>query len=175
MGRYSVKRYKTKRRTRDLDLIYDDLATTESINKLKNQPLDEYKPGLGQYYCVECAKYFENQISLDRHQKSKIHKRRVKILKERPYTPLEAEAASGVNMLKFMESVEKYKQLEQFKNENKVAYDLVNNQKKDNLDAIITGVPSEEFLKQNQEATGETTSLNPPGEVKQVVEVEMTE
>ncbi|CAK9438570.1 uncharacterized protein LODBEIA_P27940 [Lodderomyces beijingensis] len=148
MGRYSVKRYKTKRRTRDLDLIYDDLSTTESINKLKNQPLDEYKPGLGQYYCVECAKYFENQISLDRHQKSKIHKRRVKILKERPYTPLEAEAAGGVNMIKFMESVEKYKQLEQFKAENKEEYEKVNNQKKDTLDALITGVPSEEFQKQ---------------------------
>ena len=48
MGRYSVKRYKTKRRTRDLDLIYNDLSSPESINKLKNQPWDELKPGLGQ-------------------------------------------------------------------------------------------------------------------------------
>ncbi|KAI5960284.1 uncharacterized protein KGF55_004576 [Candida pseudojiufengensis] len=167
MGRYSVKRYKTKRRTRDLDLIYDDLSTTQSINNLKNQPLDEYKPGLGQYYCIECAKYFENQISLDRHQKSKIHKRRVKILKERPYTPLEAEAASGVNLLKFVESVEKYKQLEQFKSENKEEYDKVNNQKKDNLDALITGVPSEEFQKQKELEQGQ--------EVEVVQEVTMTE
>ncbi|KAI3404952.2 hypothetical protein KGF56_002281 [Candida oxycetoniae] len=167
MGRYSVKRYKTKRRTRDLDLIYNDLATTKSINNLKNQPLDEYKPGLGQYYCIECAKYFENQISLDRHQKSKVHKRRVKILKERPYTPLEAEAASGVNMLKFMESVEKYKQLEHFKIENKEEYDKVNSQKRDTLSAIITGVPSEQFQKQQ----AETVSLDQSTQVS--IEVEM--
>ncbi|RLV92169.1 Bud site selection protein 20 [Spathaspora sp. JA1] len=155
MGRYSVKRYKTKRRTRDLDLIYNDLSSKESIVRLKNQPLDETKPGLGQYYCIECAKYCETQLSLDRHGKSKIHKRRVKELKQRPYTPLEAEAAAGVNMIKFMESVEKYKQLEQHKSENKQEYDSLNNQKKDTLDAIITGIPSEEFQKQQQEASGE--------------------
>ncbi|CAX44490.1 filmanetation/polarity protein, putative [Candida dubliniensis CD36] len=151
MGRYSVKRYKTKRRTRDLDLIYNDLSNPDSINKLKNQPLDELKPGLGQYYCIQCAKYFENQISLDRHTKSKIHKRRVKLLKERPYTPLEAEAAAGINMEKFINSVEKYKQLENHKQENKQEYDNLINQKKDNLDAIITGIPSEEFQQQQQQ------------------------
>ena len=151
MGRYSVKRYKTKRRTRDLDLIYNDLSSPESINKLKNQPLDELKPGLGQYYCIQCAKYFENQISLDRHTKSKIHKRRVKSLNERPYTPLEAGAAAGVNMEKFIASVEKYKQLENDKQENKHQYDKLINQKKDNLDAIITGIPSEEFQQQQQQ------------------------
>ncbi|EMG46662.1 BUD20 Bud site selection protein 20 [Candida maltosa Xu316] len=150
MGRYSVKRYKTKRRTRDLDLIYTDLSNTNSINKLKNQPLDESKPGLGQYYCIECAKYFEDQISLDRHSRSKVHKRRVKILKERPYTPLEAEAAAGVNMDKFLASVEKYKQVEGYKQANKEEFDKLINQKKDNLDAIITGVPSEEFQKEQQ-------------------------
>ncbi|KAK6457854.1 bud site selection protein 20 [Scheffersomyces xylosifermentans] len=155
MGRYSVKRYKTKRRTRDLDLVYDDLSSKESIYKLKNQPLDETKPGLGQYYCVECAKYFENQLIVDRHVKGKVHKRRVKELKVKPYTNLEAEAASGVNLLKFMDSVEKYKQLEQHKAENKQEYDALLNQKKDNLDAIITGVPSEEFQKQQEESKGE--------------------
>lgn len=167
MGRYSVKRYKTKRRTRDLDLIYNDLSTPESINKLKNQPLDEYKPGLAQYYCIECAKYFENQISLDRHQRSKIHKRRVKLLKERPYTPLEAEAAGGVNMQKFIESVEKYKQLEEFKAANKDAYDAANNQKKDSLDALISGVPSEEFQKQQQEQKVQPATLENTVDVMQ--------
>ena len=149
MGRYSVKRYKTKRRTRDLDLIYNDLSSPESINKLKNQPLDELKPGLGQYYCIQCAKYFENQISLDRHTKSKIHKRRVKSLNERPYTPLEAEAAAGVNMEKFIASVENINNWKMINKKNKHEYDKLINQKKDNLDAIITGIPSEEFQQQN--------------------------
>lgn len=109
MGRYSVKRYKTKRRTRDLDLIYNDLATPESILKLKDAPLDETKPGMGQFYCIHCAKYFENDHSIKDHYKSKIHKRRVKELKARPYTNLESEAASGSNLEKFLQSVEKHK------------------------------------------------------------------
>lgn len=149
MGKYSVKRYKTKRRTRDLDLIYDDLSSKESIVRLKNQPLDETKPGLGQYYCIHCAKYFENQISLDRHDKAKVHKRRVRELKQRPYTSLESEAANGMNMVKFMDSVEKYKAAENEKAQNKEEYDVLINQKKDTLDAIISGIPSDQL---NQEA-----------------------
>ena len=54
-------------------------------------------------------------------------------MNERPYTPLEAEAAAGVNMEKFIASVEKYKQLENDKQENKHQYDKLINQKKDNL------------------------------------------
>lgn len=159
MGRYSVKRYKTKRRTRDLDLIYNDLSSKESIMRLKNQPLDENKAGLGQYYCIECAKYYETQEALDRHTKGKVHKRRVRDLKQRPYSNLESEAATGVNMLKFMESVEKYKALEQFKEQNKQEFDELKDQKKDNLDAIITGIPS-------GEAGQEDKPIVPEGEVE---------
>lgn len=139
MGRYSIKRYKTKRRTRDLDLIYNDLSSKESIIKLKNQPLDENLAGLGQYYCIQCAHYYENQLALDRHNKGKKHKRRVRELLVKPYTNLEAEAASGVNMVKFMESVENYKAMEAHKKENKEEYDELVGQRNGNLDDIITG------------------------------------
>lgn len=155
MGRYSVKRYKTKRRTRDLDLVHKDVSSKETIYKLKNQPIDEDKPGLGQYYCVECAKYFENQQMLNHHTKSKRHKRRVKELKERPYTPLESEAASGVNLVKFMESVEKYKQLEQFKQENKEEFDQLKNQQKPDLDTIILGGAEQQPADGNDEMIDE--------------------
>jgi bud site selection protein 20 len=109
MGRYSVKRYKTKRRTRDLDLIFEDLSSPNSIQKLKQQEEDENLPGLGQYYCIQCAKYFFDNTSLKGHIRGKVHKRRVKELKTNPYTNLEAEAASGTNLEKFMEKVAKYK------------------------------------------------------------------
>ncbi|KAF8003867.1 bud site selection protein 20 [Metschnikowia aff. pulcherrima] len=145
MGRYSVKRYKTKRRTRDLDLVYNDLSSRDSIVALKNQPLDETKPGLGQYYCVECAKYFENQITLDRHTRGKVHKRRLKDLKQRPYTPLESQAGAGYNLEQYMKSVEKYKLIEQNKKDNQAEYDALVGQKKPDLDEIITGVPKEEL------------------------------
>lgn len=159
MGRYSVKRYKTKRRTRDLDLVYEDLSSKESIQRLKNQPLDETKPGLGQYYCIECAKYFENQPALDRHWKGKIHKRRVKLLKVKPYSNLEAEAATGLNMQKFVESVEKYKQLEQEKAAHKDEIDLMLYERKDTLDAIITGVPSDQAAEAPVEAPADETTM----------------
>lgn len=153
MGRYSVKRYKTKRRARDLDLVYNDLSSKESILKLKNQPLDETKPGLGQYYCIECAKYFETQPTLDLHRRGKVHKRRAKELKQRPYSPLESQAAAGYNVQRFMESVEKYKQLEQNKKDNQAEYDALVLQRNDTLDAIITGIPSGTL---EQDADGKT-------------------
>lgn len=167
MGRYSVKRYKTKRRTRDLDLVYNDLASKESITALKNQPLDETKPGLGQYYCIECAKYFENQEAQDRHTKGKLHKRRLRDLKQRPYTPLESEACAGYNLEKFLGAVEKYKQIDEYKKDNKAELDAIKDEKKDTLDAIITGIPSEGFGGASTETT-EAIAL-------QATEVEMGE
>lgn len=136
-------------------MVHKDVSSKETIYKLKNQPIDEDKPGLGQYYCVECAKYFENQQMLNHHTKSKRHKRRVKELKERPYTPLESEAASGVNLVKFMESVEKYKQLEQFKQENKEEFDQLKNQQKPDLDTIILGGAEQQPADGNDEMIDE--------------------
>lgn len=109
MGRYSVKRYKTKRRTKDLDLIYDELTNPTKIQKLLNQPLDETKPGLGQHYCIHCAKYCETAIALKTHLKTKVHKRRVKELKDVPYTQEVADAAAGYNLNKFLNRVEQIK------------------------------------------------------------------
>ncbi len=109
MGRYSVKRYKTKRRTRDLDLIHEDLSSPNKIQKLKHQPFDEDKAGMGQYYCIHCAKYFQDNKALAHHYKSKVHKRRVKQLSVNPYSTLEAEAATGLNLERFVNKVNNYK------------------------------------------------------------------
>lgn len=104
-----MKRYKTKRRTKDLDLIFEDLASKEKIQQLLNQPLDETKPGLGQHYCIHCAKYLETAIALKTHLKSKKHKRRVKELKGVPYSQEVADAATGLNLNKFLNRVEEVK------------------------------------------------------------------
>lgn len=109
MGRYSVKRYKTKRRTKDLDLIYEELTSQKQIDSLLNQPIDETKPGLGQYYCIHCAKYFETAYALKTHLKTKIHKRRVKELKGVPYTQQVADAAVGCGVNSFLARVEQIK------------------------------------------------------------------
>ena len=58
--------------------------------------LDPDKPGLGQWYCVACARYCINQKALDDHQRTSKHKRRLKtLLTETPYSHAEATAAAG--------------------------------------------------------------------------------
>lgn len=108
MGKYSIMRYKTKRRTRDLDLIYNDLSSADRIWKLTNQPLDETKAGLGQFYCIHCDKYCETASALKTHLKGKVHKRRVKELKDVPYTQETANAAVGLDMEKFIARVQNF-------------------------------------------------------------------
>ncbi|KAJ3346547.1 hypothetical protein HDU91_007011 [Kappamyces sp. JEL0680] len=85
---------KTKARTRDLDQIFDDM---KDVSKLLSQPVNADLPGFGQNYCVECARHFITASAKEEHLKSKLHKRRVKILTtETPYTQEEADAAAGL-------------------------------------------------------------------------------
>ncbi|XP_028397411.1 zinc finger protein 593-like [Dendronephthya gigantea] len=87
------KKYRTKRRTKDIDQIHADLEP-ENSEKLLSQN-DPDLPGSGQYYCLGCARHFVNKISLTNHMKSKNHKKRLKELKEKPYDHKEAETAGG--------------------------------------------------------------------------------
>ncbi|KAI9301575.1 hypothetical protein BJ944DRAFT_271284 [Cunninghamella echinulata] len=93
--RDTYRKYRTRNYTRDLDQIHDDIKP-ENAEKLKNQAIDTDKPGLGQHYCVECARHFINNDALDIHLRGKLHKRRVKKLQEEPYTQAEADAAAGL-------------------------------------------------------------------------------
>ncbi|ORX34135.1 putative bud site selection-related protein [Kockovaella imperatae] len=88
---------RTRARVKDLDQIQDDLKP-QNRRKLEVQPIDETKPGLGQHYCVECAKYCETEIALKAHLKSKVHKRRLKDLKDPAYTLREAEQSAGLGV-----------------------------------------------------------------------------
>ena len=79
---------------------------------LEAQAIDHEKPGLGQHYCVECAKYvysavvlatssrllryYETDAALQSHWRSKVHKRRCKDLAQPAYTIEESEAAAGL-------------------------------------------------------------------------------
>ena len=68
----------------------------ENVIKLANQPLDEEKTGLGQNYCLPCAKYFQTKAAMATHLKLKEHKKRVKKTKDIPYTQEEADRAAGL-------------------------------------------------------------------------------
>lgn len=93
----ATRRIKTKRRTRlvalrvinnfpccvdklyqirDYDQIRQDLATKKHLQDYKATKDVEDLPGLGQHYCVECAKWFETEHNLVAHRKGKNHKRR---------------------------------------------------------------------------------------------------
>ncbi|RYP40365.1 hypothetical protein DL768_010636 [Monosporascus sp. mg162] len=87
---------KTRRKTRDLDQIKADLRSPKHLAQFKETKASEDLPGLGKWYCTECAKWFETEVSLVVHKKGKPHKRRVKQLREEPYTQKEAEAAVGL-------------------------------------------------------------------------------
>jgi len=86
-GRTHVKnkQYKKSRlvcnREKDLDQIQDEMKTLDT----SNLPVDEELPGLGQYYCLTCARYFTTAEVLKQHKMTKVHKRKLKLALEKPY------------------------------------------------------------------------------------------
>ncbi|KAI8874047.1 hypothetical protein GQ42DRAFT_87653 [Ramicandelaber brevisporus] len=86
---------KTKRRIKDLDQVVENLKP-ENVEKLLNREPDPELPGLGLHMCVECDRYLESEHALTEHRRGKEHKKRVKLLKEKPYSQEEAEAAVGL-------------------------------------------------------------------------------
>ncbi|XP_078000332.1 zinc finger protein 593-like [Glandiceps talaboti] len=89
------KMFRTRRKTKDLDQIDEDMKT-ENADKLLNQEIDHDLPGSGQNYCLHCARHFVDVRALKEHFKGRQHKRRMKALKDEPYTQKEAEAAAGM-------------------------------------------------------------------------------
>ena len=51
------EKYRTKRKTKDIDEIHEDLKP-QKRQKLLNQELDLDKPGQAQHYCITCAYVF---------------------------------------------------------------------------------------------------------------------
>lgn len=94
-GSHSKKRllstkYRLRRRAKDLDQIVEDLEAGR-----RQVEVDEDLPGGGQFQCVECSRFFISPPVLEAHLRSKSHKKRVKELKDKPYTLEEAQAAGG--------------------------------------------------------------------------------
>ncbi|EOO02578.1 putative zinc finger protein [Phaeoacremonium minimum UCRPA7] len=96
MGVPKRTKTKTRRYTRDIDQIKSDILSPRHLQKYKDTKAAEDLPGLGRHYCVECAKWFETETSLVVHRRGKPHKRRLKQLREEPYTHKEADAAVGL-------------------------------------------------------------------------------
>ncbi|CAL5350937.1 unnamed protein product [Camellia sinensis] len=101
--RYS---HKTSRRTkfelkgvcgsRD-DAVYEELRKPD--DEKKPLPVDEDLPGMGQYYCIHCDRYFASVAVRDEHFKTKRHRKRVKqMMGPAPHTQLDADLAAGMGM-----------------------------------------------------------------------------
>uniref|UniRef100_T1JB80 Zinc finger protein 593 homolog n=1 Tax=Strigamia maritima TaxID=126957 RepID=T1JB80_STRMM len=88
------KKYKTKRKTKDLDEIDEDIKP-QSAEKLLNQEVDYDLPGCAQFYCLHCARYFIDNYTLGEHFRTKVHKRRLKALEVEPFTQKDADIAAG--------------------------------------------------------------------------------
>lgn len=75
---------------RPLDQIQESVA--------KNRPIPgiEELPAGGKFGCLKCDVYFRDQNTLDYHQKTKAHKRRLKEFGQKPHTARDAEAAAGL-------------------------------------------------------------------------------
>lgn len=59
-----------------MDQIKADLLSPKHLAQHKDLHLAEDLPGLGQHYCVECAKWFDAEVNLVGHRKGKPHRRR---------------------------------------------------------------------------------------------------
>jgi len=92
----SIRRIKTKRRTRDLDQVRADLKSPRHLALHKGTKAAEDLPALGSFYCIECAKYFSDSHNLNEHRRGKNHKRRARLLKEEAHSQQMADAAVGL-------------------------------------------------------------------------------
>merc|ERR1712070_786492 len=92
-----TKNKKTKRWTKDIDQIVTDLEP-QNLEKIMNRKPNEDLPGLGQYYCVFCDRYFTDNYSQQTHEISKEHKKRVKRTHEVPYTIKDSLKFAGMTV-----------------------------------------------------------------------------
>lgn len=90
---------------RHIDQVWEDVRQAEPIKTDSVGPLgttdkgilDEDVPAFGKNYCPTCSRYFVSEHALGTHNKSKDHKRRIKMLKgDRPHNKSDAEKAGNV-------------------------------------------------------------------------------
>lgn len=94
-GKKTMK-YRVDGKLRNLDIdqrleVYADekkLAIKTAFN--------DSLPGMGQFYCPTCDKYFINELTLSQHKKTKVHRRCLQELKTGGWTPEDAVRAAGV-------------------------------------------------------------------------------
>lgn len=90
---------KNKRRINASRLLKEGTMGLDQIqrNILNNiTPTGEDLICNGKYFCIECDRFFISDNALSTHTKSKVHKKRVKELKDVIHTQKHAEMAAGL-------------------------------------------------------------------------------
>lgn len=95
MGRYARKKGKsasckgigrrggkTKTKTKDLDQIKSEIIDTEKL--LESLDANSEEGMISHLYCPTCARFFQSAGILAKHMNSKIHKHRLRKLKDWP-------------------------------------------------------------------------------------------
>lgn len=91
--------------SRHIDQVWEDVRKPGGVHDGKSGPLgttakvelDEDLPAMGKFYCTPCSRYFINGVALADHERTKAHKKRIKILMAaRPHNAVDAEVASGM-------------------------------------------------------------------------------
>lgn len=75
---------------RPLDQIQECVAKNRPITSM-----DELPAG-GRFGCPKCDVYFRDQNTLDSHQRTKAHKKRLKEFNQKSHTAKDAEMAAGL-------------------------------------------------------------------------------
>ncbi|NXU27292.1 ZN593 protein, partial [Thalassarche chlororhynchos] len=91
-----ARQWKTKRRRRDLDEIHRDLQPENAARLLRQEPPLASQGPLTTGLLSPPRRYFVDLTSMKEHFRSKVHKKRLKQLREAPYTQEEAERAAGM-------------------------------------------------------------------------------
>lgn len=89
---------KTRRKTRDIDQVAADLLSPRHLELFHETKDAVDLPGLGQHYCIPCAKWFDTEYNLTTHRKSKPHRRQLKQLRDGPYTHKDASEVAGLRI-----------------------------------------------------------------------------
>mmetsp|Transcript_99304 Transcript_99304/g.138001 ORF Transcript_99304/g.138001 Transcript_99304/m.138001 type:complete len:114 (-) Transcript_99304:77-418(-) len=84
-----------KRRNKDIDQVHEDLKTPQKF-QAGSLPRDEDLPGMGQFYCIACNRFFASEEVKEKHERSKLHKRRLQKASDDPHTQQDAEMAVGL-------------------------------------------------------------------------------
>lgn len=84
-----------KRRGKDVDRIQDEIRAAAEGRPVTYA--DEDAPGHGHFYCVPCARHFISAEVLAAHEKTKPHKKQLKVVAEAQYTQREADAGAGMS------------------------------------------------------------------------------